>query len=632
MSFGPISGERIGNGTMLHRGKSLPPNQQDGSRPAVFRFAVLAAIFLALYPLKMEGQLLSRKNVLIVTEVGLSHPGAALVIQALQNAFENTSEYRVEFYMESLDTMSFPAEEDQLEIEQTLVRRYSKLNLDGIVAMGPSAIRFLARSPEKFAGVPVIICCSTIEQAGYPPLDSRFTGAWFSLEPQKTVDLGLSLFPGTEHIFVVGGNTLYDKTLVDITKAKLIVREPLPDITYLADLNMSALLERLAHLPAHSIVLYTSFWRDAAGNQFVNATVALPMVTTASNAPVFGLSDTYIGHGVIGGFAVSFSQETTRVTDVLRQILRGVPPDRIPIDTIPGSFVFDWRQLQRWNLQKANLPGGSVVLFRELGGWEKNREMVAGGIALVLILCIFAGYLFFKQKQLTSTKLRLSKLSGMLIESQENERRRLASELHDDFSQRLALLSIGLETVERLILASPEQAGNELRMLVDAVSEIGTDLHTVSHRLHSSTLHRLGLIAGINTFCREFSSQFSVKVEFNHHDVPRNVPPDIALCLFRVVQEALRNVHKHSGSQQAEVDLRARGGRLLLSIRDRGVGFEVNSVTGQGLGLLSMAERCRLYGGEFALTSQPGKGTTIDVWLPGRVSTNEGMLAAAAHS
>ena len=151
----------------------------------------------------------------------------------------------------------------------------------------------------------------------------------------------------------------------------------------------------------------------------------------------------------------------------------------------------------------------------------------------------------------------LASLSGRLISAQEEERKRIAREIHDDYSQRLALLSIDLENVEEEI-ESPS-ANQKLHRIWDGIGEIGTDLHSLSHRLHSSTLESLGLVAGAKAFCSEFAEQQEIQVDFADENVPRDVPGDAALCLFRIVQEGLRNIKRHSGTDRAEVRLDVQG-------------------------------------------------------------------------
>ena len=138
----------------------------------------------------------------------------------------------------------------------------------------------------------------------------------------------------------------------------------------------------------------------------------------------------------------------------------------------------------------------------------------------------------------------------MLINAQEAERRRLAAELHDDFSQRLAMVALGLGTAAQIIPNSPQEANRQLQNLSNQVGNIGGDLHTLSHRLHSASLESLGLAPTVGAFCKEFSAQQGVKVEFTHNRIPRKIDQEVGLYVFRIVQEGLRNMKKHSGAAQ----------------------------------------------------------------------------------
>jgi PAS domain S-box-containing protein len=231
----------------------------------------------------------------------------------------------------------------------------------------------------------------------------------------------------------------------------------------------------------------------------------------------------------------------------------------------------------------------------------------------------FAGYIG-SCIDITERKLaeqEREELAGRLIDAQEQERSRLARELHDDFNQRLAVLAIDLERCAEMMSHSPAKASERMLELWNRASEIGADLHTLSHQLHSSTLQSLGLILGVGAFCDEFSQQQGIQVDLAHENIPRSVPPDVALCLFRVVQEGLRNVKKHSGSSRAEIRLEGSDDAIHLSLFDRGAGFDRHDPsTHVGLGMRSMEERLRLIGGRFEVQSAPMKGTRIDVWVP----------------
>jgi signal transduction histidine kinase len=211
----------------------------------------------------------------------------------------------------------------------------------------------------------------------------------------------------------------------------------------------------------------------------------------------------------------------------------------------------------------------------------------------------------------------LSSLSGRLIDAQEEERRRIAREIHDDYSQRLALLAIELENLAEENANISVEMSQRFHQIWNGISEVGADLHSLSHRLHSSTLDSLGLVAGAQAFCKEFSEQQEIQVDFAGENVPRDVTGDAALCLFRIVQEGLRNIKRHSGADRAEVRVESSGERLHLSISDRGRGFDVNNHSPQnGIGIRSMEERLRSLGGQLQITSRLKEGTRIDAWLP----------------
>jgi signal transduction histidine kinase len=202
-------------------------------------------------------------------------------------------------------------------------------------------------------------------------------------------------------------------------------------------------------------------------------------------------------------------------------------------------------------------------------------------------------------------------MSGKLIEAQEQERTRISRELHDDIGQRLAMAVIELQELHEDPLILPE-VRNRMGKLQKQTSEIATDIQSLSHELHSAKLQYLGIAVATKGFCREFGEQQKVEIDFQTHDLPSPVPPDIALCFFRVLQEALHNSAKHSGVRQFEVRLWGTSDEIHLTVADSGAGFDREAAkTSRGLGLTSMQERLRLVGGALSIESQPRRGTTI---------------------
>jgi len=207
----------------------------------------------------------------------------------------------------------------------------------------------------------------------------------------------------------------------------------------------------------------------------------------------------------------------------------------------------------------------------------------------------------------------LKEMTGRLLGVQEEERRRIARELHDNLNQRLALLAIGLQ---RLDLSPHAEWASQIEGLHRLTQEIASDVHRLSHRLHPAKLEHLGLVAAINGLCRELSEQQAVQIDCLHRDVPRAIPKEAALCLFRVAQEALSNLVKHSGVRSGKLELIGDRGTLHLCVSDAGAGFDLRAVSAKGrLGLVSMQERVRTAGGRISIESFPSRGTRIMVQI-----------------
>jgi signal transduction histidine kinase len=164
---------------------------------------------------------------------------------------------------------------------------------------------------------------------------------------------------------------------------------------------------------------------------------------------------------------------------------------------------------------------------------------------------------------------------------------------------------------------SASEVATGMRNLSKRTSEIAADVQSISHRLHSSKLEYLGLVAAIRGFCKEFGEQQKVEVDFQTHDLPSPLSPDISLCFFRILQEALHNSAKHSGVRHFEVQLWGTSDEIHLTISDSGVGFDPEGAKeSRGLGLISMHERLKLLSGTFSIKSQPQRGTTIYARVP----------------
>jgi PAS domain S-box-containing protein len=208
-------------------------------------------------------------------------------------------------------------------------------------------------------------------------------------------------------------------------------------------------------------------------------------------------------------------------------------------------------------------------------------------------------------------------LTARLLTAQEEERRRVSRELHDDVNQRLAVLAMQIDTLRTGLPLPAGKLRRELESLEARVAAVSDDVRRMASDLHPSVVEHLGLAAALRSHCAQFASRERIPVAFEERDVPEELPPELALCLYRIAQEALRNLARHSRATRGKATVTGSAEGVELAITDDGVGFDPQLVrAGAGLGLVGMEERARLVGGVLAISSSPGQGTRIEVRAP----------------
>ena len=253
-------------------------------------------------------------------------------------------------------------------------------------------------------------------------------------------------------------------------------------------------------------------------------------------------------------------------------------------------------------------------MFREPTAWDKYAVQISVGVALLVLQTALIAGLLVQRARRRRADAASSMLAGRLLTAHEDERSRLARDLHDDVSQRLARLAIDAGRLERRTDAAPPAVAGALREELVRLSE---DVHALSYQLHPAVLDDLGLSEGIKAECSRLSRQESIPVKVEIEGLPRKLPTEPSLCLFRVAQEALRNVVRHARARAVTVSLSREGRGVRLVVKDNGRGFDTSrDDTPPSLGQVSMRERVRLLGGSLRVESALGEGTTVTAWVP----------------
>lgn len=273
---------------------------------------------------------------------------------------------------------------------------------------------------------------------------------------------------------------------------------------------------------------------------------------------------------------------------------------------------------EMFELMGLRRDGSEFPLELSLGYWHKHGEIFFTGIVRdITARKKTERALHCRERELEQSQEELRALGAQLISAQEDERRRLSRELHDDMNQRLAMVALEIDSVQRSLPES-DPMQKTLHHLNDQVSALSDSVLHLAYQLHPSILDDLGLVVALKSSIKEFSQWENIAVTFQPRDVPHILPQDIASCVYRVTQECLRNVAKHAEASQVFVEVVGLEAGLQLVITDNGKGFipEAVRLGTHGLGLIGMKERIRVVQGTFEVKSSKGKGTTITAWMP----------------
>jgi PAS domain S-box-containing protein len=634
------------------------------------------------------------------------------------------------FYDLTLQPASFGQPPQEKPVVDYLASLVSGRQVDMVVTIGGPAALFAQKYRQQlFPSVPVVFAAVDYRHLQNSVLSDNETVVSVRNEPTSIIDNIRQILPETRTIYVIVGNSNLERFWKDDMADEFQRFEGRLQFVWLNDLSYTELLARCASLPPHSAIFFVNFAVDGNGVSFTEARV-LSELHASANAPIFGQHSTQVGRGAVGGPVMSIDLVTKNAADAAVRILRGESPAGIRMPPQPpGPPIYDWRELQRWNINETRIPPGSTVRFRQPTAWEQYKWTIVVGLAvfileagLIVALLVNRTRRRRAERSLRENRNRLGavletategiitinqhgfiesvnpaaekifgyasadmvgrsadmltansnafaptainsscelsarrkdgsifpidltvsemfiddhrvrtafvrdiserkqaeqmahEFGGRLLQAQEAERARLARELHDDITQRLAQLAI--QTGRLNSRPDPTAQHETVREVLEGLRHLSEDVHSLAYNLHPAFLEHLDLPEALQAECERFSRQESIAVSVILEDVP-SIPQDVKLCLFRVAQEALNNVRRHAQAKTAEVSLGRSDNGLKLTVSDSGAGFDLGDVARRpSLGLASMEERVRLVQGKLEIQSNPGQGTILSAWIP----------------
>ena len=572
----------------------------------------------------------TEKRVVILYSHPHDFPATEMTERGIREAFAREGRLAVQLFSEYLDLSRFRDPAQRAALTDLFRQRYAANRIDLLISVDVPATNFLVEhGATLFPGVPVILCSvpePLKDRILASPLGGRVSGV---LEPasqaRSLVRSALTLKPDTRHAVLISGTFENDQARAIALRAALEALRPGVELIDLSGRPLGDILAACEQLPPHTVIFFSTLFVDGRGRSFVPKTV-LQSIAAQTAAPVFGPYEPFMGHGIVGGPLISLHKQGQAAARKALRLLLGEEQPGAAFDSGEGTSVtlYDWRQLKRHAIDESLVPDQASILFREATLWDQYKQVIIGVALLVVFqtLLIVGLIVNLRHRKLAEQALRQSQrelqtLAGRLISSQEEELSRLSREFHDDYAQRLAALAIEAGTLEIQAERSDSPLRERIVHVKGQLINLSDDIHALSRELHPAILKDLGLERALNALCRNFSDREEIEVGCHFEPVPEDIDPETALCVYRVIQEGLRNIAKHARARHVDIYLQSRGSRLQATIEDDGVGFEPKCARHTpGIGLASMRERVQFVHGEFTVESEPGHGTVIDLSVP----------------
>jgi signal transduction histidine kinase len=579
----------------------------------------IALRLLAVFPLFVAAATVAQEDeapsILILQSLDSQAAPYGAITQVFRARLQEHFDVPVSFAEISLDAR-WGGRRDREPFQLQLIRNRAEFQRpDLIVNIGPAAIDFWERHRDELdLGVPALSNAreSMLETMELRPGDAGVFAEW---SIPRVIDSILELLPETREIVVVFGASELERAQSEEARRDLAGFADHIRFHYTSDMSLTEIEALVSGLPPRSAVLVGILSTDAGG-LIIPLHEGAERLVAASRAPVFSAFADELGLGVVGGRQIQIARMAQTMASTAAQMLAGPAAEPI-VRVVPLSGpTYDWRALERWGIDAARLPPDSVVLFRAPSVWSEYAHWILLAVAVVAAQTLSLAILLLSRRRRRLAESASARLSSRLITAHEDERWRVARELHDDFSQRLAGLAI-----DAALLGTERQAAPDPDVLAQMHSELvrlSKDVHDMSYRLHPSIVGELGLVAAIRAETDRVRRLHRCRIDERIEPLRDAPSPDVALAIYRILQESLTNAVKHADAESVRVRFRQTRTHYLLEIRDNGKGFHSRGREPEkrGIGLSGMRERARLAGGRLRVASTPGKGTSIIAKIP----------------
>jgi signal transduction histidine kinase len=623
--------------------------------PEYFRTVFVVMLLLLVTPLLAEPespaqQVTKPKRVVVLYWYDKNFVGHVRWDQGFQSALDAAPKGSIEYYPEYLEANRFPGANQSQILQNYLKQKYADLPPDVVVAQSEVSLDFLIKyKDDLFPQVPVVFYSGGRPSPATLTARPNLTGVVVYGGFKKTIDSALAIHPQTEQVFVISGSLDHDKRFETTARAQLTGFEERIKINYLTDLSPAELRATIARVPERSLILYV--WQQALDERgkLLESADILSSISEITPVPIYGMSSNLVGRGIVGGYVYTPEAGAARVAEITLLIAGGRRAQDIPVESIQTIPMFDWHELQRWQISENKLPAGSLIEFTQLTVWQQYKWRILGVVALLLMQTAFITVLLLERGRRRRAKEALDQLNAELesrieqrtaaLNAKSRELEAFAySVAHDlkaplrgiDGYSRLLLEDYAdrLEGDGRNFLQTIQSSTDEMNQLID-------DLLAYS-RLERRELKtdRIELASIVNSLVEEKKREQARPVDFVV-DVNGSTVLADASGLSQSLRNYLDNAVKFTRKvdhPRIEVGAKDEAKSCIVWVRDNGIGFDMKhhdrifdifqrlGVTedypGTGIGLAIVRKAMERMGGRAWAESKPGGGATFYLEIP----------------
>ncbi len=624
----------------------------------VTRIVIASLLVIFMLPSSARAQpAAAPRRVVVLYWYNKDYPGNVLFDQAFQATLQSSKQGPVEYYPEYLESNRFSGEAQSEFLHEYLRKKYADRTVDVVVANTDACLDFLLKyRADLFLRSPIVFLAVrhlTQEQLSSGP---GMTGIVPQSTHKPTLDLALRLHPDTRQVFVVSGTPERDKRFEIIAKKELKEYENRLTITYFTDLSLDELIAKTSNLPSHSIVLYA--WQQLLSDkgEISETGTTLASFAPSTPVPIYGMGFGSLGYGIIGGYVSTPEAVGEKMAAITLRVLNGERAQDIPVANAPNVPIFDWRQLQRWQINESKLPPGSIIRFREFTFWELYKWRIIGSTILFLLQTALIAFLLLERGRRQRAKESLDQLNAELeqriaartaaLESKSRELETFAYSVAHDLKAPLR----GIDGYSRLLLEDQADKMNDegrgfVKIIHDSTREMD---QLIEDLLDYSRLERRELKTApleLKPFVKAVVAQIEREAAGRGIDVLVNVNGGSVLADVNGLTQAFKNYLDNAikftrdvAQPHIEVGSEETTDSCLLWVRDNGVGFDMKyrerifeifqrlnrseEYPGTGIGLAIVRKAMERMGGRAWGESEPGKGATFYLEIPKYDSTN----------